>query len=172
MQIKDPNIRFACESDIKTVRHMMDVAVENLPSRDWYIDDDEDHIGHHINSDQGYILIYTVDGNSAGFLLVHHPGTGPDNLGRNLSFPEEDLPYASHIESSCVLPKYQGRHILSLLIKEAMRLDQAEGYRYFMSTVHPDNFYSINSHLRLGFEAAALVEKYGGLKRNIMLKRL
>ncbi len=172
MQVKNPDIRLAVPSDIGTIRNMMDVAVRRLPSRDWYVDDDVDYISRHIDGPDGYTLIYMVEGRDAGFLLIHHPGISEKNLGRYLSLPDQELTAVTHMESSCVLPEYQGRHILSLLLEEAIVLERAAGCRYVMSTVHPDNIFSKNSHLRLGFEEVTTVRKYNGWMRTVMLMRI
>ena len=95
-----------------------------------------------------------------------------ENLGRYLSLPDEELPAISHMESACVLPEYQGRHILSQLLSEAALLEKGRGCRYLMATIHPDNLFSKNSHLRCGFEELMTVRKYGDWMRTIMVKRL
>jgi L-amino acid N-acyltransferase YncA len=76
------------------------------------------------------------------------------------------------MESACVLPEYQGRHILSQLLSEAGLLEKGRGCRYLMATIHPDNLFSKNSHLRCGFEELMTVRKYGDWMRTIMVKRL
>ena len=172
MQIRNPNIRFAEYTDAEIIRHMMEIAVSRLPSRDWYLDDNIDYISRHTGGPEGYTLIWQDGCRSAAFLLIHHPGLSEENLGRYLSLPDEELPAVSHMESACVLPEYQGRHILSQLLSEAALLEKGRGCRYLMATIHPDNLFSKNSHLRCGFEELMTVKKYGDWMRTIMVKRL
>lgn len=46
----------------------------------------------------------------------------------------------------------------------------AEGFRYFMCTVHPENIYSRGNITGLGYRPVWKGEKYGGTLREVMLK--
>ena len=45
----------AVEADAPRIRQLMDLAVNALPSRDWFVDDDLPYILRHME-EEGYIL--------------------------------------------------------------------------------------------------------------------
>ena len=170
----NPAIRPAVCEDIETIRAIMDEAVRLLPSRDWYADDDIDYLKRHIR-DEGYILVYMADrenekpGTAAGFLLVRHPGSAPDNMGMYLDPAQEDRMEAVHLESSAVSAAFRGQGIMHALLSEAIMLEKENGQtRHMFATVHPDNHFSKSNMESVGFRSIRTLKKYGAWVRDIM----
>lgn len=108
----------------------------------------------------------------AGLFTTIFPGTGPENLGRDLGFSDEDLMKSAHMETVVIAPKYRGHHLQTRLMAKAEEDLKAAGYKHLLCTIHPENPYSMNNALSLGYKVEKLVEKYGGLPRNILLKEI
>ena len=66
-----------------------------------------------------------------------------------------------------VLPEYRGLRIQNKLMAKGFELLKETEYRYVMGTAHPDNIFSVNNFLKLGYEIVADVKKYGGLRRYV-----
>ena len=82
-----------------------------------------------------------------------------------------ELPLVAHMDSVAVLPGYRG-HRLQRRLMEAAEKDLTEsGFKFLMCTVHPDNRYSRNNVISRGYEPVMVKEKYGGIVREIFLKR-
>ena len=111
------------------------------------------------------------NGEIAGFFLIHIPGLTEKNLGRSLGLPAEELPAVAHMDSAAVLPAYRGNGLQARLLREAERRLAGGPYSIWMSTVHPDNRYSLANMLAQGYQVAATMKKYGGLDRHILIKR-
>lgn len=77
------NIIYATAADIADIYSLMQSAHTSLEKKDWYVTDDVDFLERHIEA-EGYILKYVMDDRLAAFLVVRHPGTADDNLGREL----------------------------------------------------------------------------------------
>ena len=108
----------------------------------------------------------------AGLFTTIFPGPGPENLGRDLGFSDEDLMKSAHMETVVIAPKYRGHHLQARLMAKAEEDLKAAGYKHLLCTIHPENPYSMNNALSLGYKVEKLVEKYGGLPRNILLKEI
>ena len=108
----------------------------------------------------------------AGFLAVRIPGESRDNLGRFLGLTEADLLRTAHMESAAVASAFRGHGLQGRMMAEAERMLRERGFSWLMGTVHPENIYSRNHFLKLGYEAAVRTEMYGGLPREIMVKKL
>ena len=96
-----------------------------------------------------------------------------DNLGRTLeNWSEGLLTKVSHMESAAVLPEFRGQKIQKKLLEEAEKIERKQGMQYLMCTVHPENRYSVENLEQLGYMVLLETEKYGGLRRKIVYKKL
>ncbi len=103
-------------------------------------------------------------------LIALFPGGDAENLGCDLGLPEAELPRVAHIDVVVVMPRFRGHGLQRILTLHAAEELAAAGYRYLMSTVHPDNLPSRRSMERCGFRCVRQTVKYGGLPRLIYLK--
>ena len=158
-------------ADLTEIMAIMEEAVSLLPDSSWYVDDNASFVRKHIEN-TGFILKAHTGKEIAGFLIIRFPAMEEDNLGRCLSFSKKDLLQTAHTESVAVRPSFRGQNIQSLLIKHGETILQNMEYHHLMASVHPDNQASLISFLRCGFEIKDTVEKYGGLKRHILYKRI
>lgn len=108
----------------------------------------------------------------AGLFTTIFPGLGEENLGRDLGFSDEDLMKSAHMETVIIAPEYRGHHLQARLMAKAEEDLKSAGYKHLLCTIHPENPYSLNNALSLGYKVEKLVEKYGGLPRNILLKEI
>ena len=166
------NIRIAVPSDGPALLRIMEAAVKNLQQRDWFLDDDLDFIMRHIDGPDGYTLKYVVDGVIAGFLIVRYPGISDINLGHYLNLSEEDLLLAAHMESAGVLPEFRGQKIMYQLLSAAIEHEKQSSTKYLFVTVHPDNIYSKNNLISVGFQPIVTLKKYGDWLRTVMYMNL
>ena len=166
------NIKKAVPSDGPALLRIMEAAVQNLQQRDWFLDDDLEFIEEHIDGPDGYTLKYVIDGEIAGFLIVLRPGIDENNLGHYLNLSDDDLLHTAHMESAGVLPRFRGRKIMQQLLSAAIDNEKSLSTRYLFVTVHPDNVYSKNNLISVGFSPIITLKKYGDWVRTIMYKKL
>ena len=165
-------ITYATENDVDEIRTIMEIGLATTKNKEWYVTDDREFIERHI-AEEGYILKYSMDDKVAGFLLVRHPMLAEDNLGRYLdNWKEELLLKVAHMESAAVLPEFRGQKIQKKLLMEAEEIENKRGMHYLMCTVHPDNCYSVDNLEQRGYKTILETEKYGGLRRKILYKKL
>lgn len=86
---------------------------------------------------------------------------------------ELDLDYKEVVDYGpmFVNPKYVGNGLQYQMLKVLERYCKNKQYKYVVSTVHPDNIYSINNLLKDGFVLKGTKEFKRGV-RNIYLKEL
>ena len=161
------------KNDIPEILAVMREAEAGLTSRDWYVTDGRDFFEAHMER-EGFVLkaVERQSGRLAGFLAVRIPGESRDNLGRFLGLTEADLLRTAHMESAAVASAFRGHGLQGRMMAEAERMLRERGFSWLMGTVHPENIYSRNHFLKLGYEAAVRTEMYGGLPREIMVKKL
>lgn len=166
----DIKIGFAVKEDVPQIFGIMEETYRQMEHPDWFCIDDADFLYRH-TAGEGFILKAEILGDIAGFLVIRCPGDAKDNLESYLNLPEEEKGLAAHMESAAVKEGYRGRGIQNKLMAEGERLLWEMGYRYLMGTAHPDNKYSVNNFLRLGYEIIAEDLKYGGLPRYVFCKK-
>ncbi len=165
-------IFYATKEDVLELKNVMDEAVAVLLQKDWYVADDIDFLEQHMK-EEGYTLKYVIEGKIVAFLIVRYPMFSDDNLGYYLSNPTEDiLTKVAHIESIAVLPDFRGHKLQKKLLQMAEQIEKEKHTKYLMATVHPDNIYSMRNFNAQGFVCLLETKKYGGLRRNILLKEI
>lgn len=178
MSIKEQNdfqitIRMATKADITTIDQVMTTVHKGVEDPNRFFADDLGFIQDHIDR-KGFTLLAQCDGKTAGFLMIRFSGNEEDNLIKNIPasmhITEDNADKVAHFESAAVLTEFRGRKIQQLLMEEAIKKLEETPYQYYMATVHPDNPASFKSLQKCGFKVINTVEKYGGLKRNVLFR--
>lgn len=105
----------------------------------------------------------------AAVFSVICPGLQHYNYGYDLDFCEEDLLRVIHMDTAAVHPDHRGYGLQKRLVEMAEQELSGKGRRILLSTVHPDNKFSLNNMLKQGYEIQKRVEKYGS--ERLMLKK-
>lgn len=164
-------IKYADAADVPDIMALMNLAKELTENKEWYSTDDEAFVRRHL-TEEGFILKAVDEDQLAGFFIARYPGDAEDNLGKYWNLTNAKLHQVAHMESAAVHPDYRGRGIQKELMARGERILKQKGYYYLMGTAHPDNVYSVNNFLKLGYEILTKTEKYGGLPRYVFGKMM
>lgn len=167
-------IKKAVLSDYQLFTDIIQTVWGQMEEKAWFVPENASFIYQALSSEHsfGYKAVETKTGAVSAIFLAVIPGMEESNLGRDVKMADADLPYIAHMDSVAVLPDYRG-HGLQKRLMEAAEADlKAQGIRYLMCTVHPDNQFSLNNVLAQGYELLTIKEKYGGNIRAILRKTL
>ena len=120
----------------------------------------------------GYTYKIYDDNKLVACFLLTFPHFDKENLGYDIDLNEAELLKVAHMDSVAVDSSYLGRGYQNILMKKAEDDAIKLGYKYLMCTIHPDNKYSMNNAIKLGYKVVKTKEKYGGKIRAIMLKEV
>lgn len=165
-KLREVKIEYATLADLPVIMNIMHKALELVEDKSWYAVDSEEFVGKCIEG-QGFTLKALVEGELAGFLTVRYPWMDDDNLGDYIGLSEKEKMFVAHMESAAVLPEFRGLRIQNQLMAKGFEVLKDTEYKYVMGTAHPDNVFSVNNFLKLGYEIVADVKKYGGLRRYV-----
>ena len=168
--MEDFRVRKAHYNDVPEIMNIIDVTVENLSKKNMFYADTKDFIEEHIE-EKGFSLVAMSEEKIAGYIVVRFPKQDDDNLGKHVK-ENIDLNKVVHMESTAVLPEFRNNGIQKLLLEEAEKKLAETEYCYYMGTVDPDNEFSLRTLTGRNYNVIDTVEKYGGLKRNIMYKEI
>lgn len=106
-----------------------------------------------------------------GYVVIHFCGQDPHNYAAFLGVPQSEWDHWANGNSAVVHPDWRGNGLQQKMVLYAMSF-LPERITHIGATVSPDNAYSLNNALALGFEIKARREMYGGYDRYILAKEL
>ena len=111
---------------------------------------------------------------SSGKLIAQGFFTMPEykknNLGYDLNFCDSDLKKVAHLESLVVHPSFRGNNLQLLISKKIEHFAVKNKCKFLCLTVHPENEFSLNNFISLGFTIKMEKIKYSNLRRYILCK--
>ena len=142
-----------------------------MPQKEWLYLDPPAEV-HRMMSDGILEMWLALDcGRTAAVFSILHPGLHPYNYGYDLGLQEGELLQVTHMDTAAVHPDYRGLGLQVKLVRMAEQELYGMGKRILLSTVHPENKYSLNNMRRQGYEIQKRVGKYGSerfiLRKNI-----
>lgn len=163
-------------ADIDAIVALIQTVYEKMPDsqKEWFVVDNAAYTRSLLETEKGwaYIALDEKTQELAGVFLTVFPGNTSENLGHDIGLCSDALPLVAHMDSAVTAPAFRGHHLQARLMQLAEKDIQAAGFRYLCCTVHPDNHYSMNSVLSLGYKKATICEKYGGHLRAILVKEI
>lgn len=137
---------------------------EQMEHREWFYLDPPELVRE--MAENGQLRMWTaMDGDRmAAVFSTITPGLEACNYGYDLGFPEEMLLRVVNMDTAAVHPDYQGLGLQRKLMARAEEDLTEEGKYILLCTVHPDNRYSLNNALKLGYDIQTRLEKYGSVR--------
>ena len=118
------------------------------------------------------VVARTEKGELAGMLLVCRYGESEENLGNDLTYPREALNQVCNFECAAVLPDHRGHGLEARMFAFAEDTLRGSEIRVMAMTVSPFNEPSIRSAKKAGFRVVLTKNKYGGMLRHVMVKKV
>ncbi len=102
-------------------------------------------------------------------IMVDAKGT-PEDL--SIGLEKHTVSSSINMKSVMVLPDYRGNGLQKYLTKQLEERAKAAGYTHVCLSIYPNNKYSMNNALAMGYEYDHTATKYGGMVRDILVKTL
>ncbi|MDD4000666.1 MAG: GNAT family N-acetyltransferase [Bacilli bacterium] len=119
-----------------------------------------------------YVLGVRYKQKLIAFGILYFGKQTSENIGYDLNLLREDVQKLANIKLIIVHSSFQGNGLQRQLIWELEKEARNRAYTRLACTISPNNRYSLNNFLALGFEYVMQKKKYNGLTRNIYLKNL
>lgn len=100
-------------------------------------------------------------GQLAAVFSIIRPGLRDFNLGHEIGLEEGDLRRVVHMDTAAVHPDFRGLGLQRRMMAEAERVLTG---RILLCTIHPDNRYSLQNALKLGYRIEKRVGRYGSVR--------
>lgn len=159
--------------DLPAIEKVQDLVIKSLPEKAVLQPLTTEEFLFILN-ERGLLIGAYVDDQLIGFRALLIPEIDEEHLGLDIGLPEAELPYVIYQEISAVLPEYRGNRLQQKLAEVIMKElpNLKEQFRYVCCTVAPMNIPSLKDKFTQDMHIAALKEKYGGMRRYILVKDL
>ena len=169
-KIIDVNIITLSNDYLDKIMELQDIIFDSLENKSFFAKTEKFEFEDIINKSGKVIGIVTESGELIAFGAMIKPELHDFNLGYDLNFDNKKLMKTAHIESTVVHPDYRGNRLQKLLVQNLEEIAKEKECDIFCATVAPENEFSLNTFLKLNYKITLEKEKYGGLKRYILIK--
>ena len=122
-------------------------------------------------SDNSLVLGVFFDGEIVGFGILLDAKDTSENLAKDVDMIS-DLMISSNVKLIIVRPKFRGNGIQRILIDKLSEHAKNVGFEWLCTTVSPVNSWSLDNFIKSGFIEHKRLEKYGGLSRILLCKKI
>ena len=162
-------LRRCVPEDVDTIVALQDEVYDNIPNKEIFQKTTADEFAESIELDQCFCF---MDGDvMAAFTLMVSGRPGYRNYGEYLGYSPEQMAKTVSMDTSFVLPVYRGFGLQKYFfeLREQAAVDLL-GATEALTTISPNNEYSLNNAYKTGYEEIKRMSIYGGLERCILRK--
>lgn len=162
---------FLDESHLPSIMALQEIVIKNLRDPVIFEPASIEFIQHCLKTD-GKMIGVIIKNQLIAHCAIYFPRHNNNNLGLDLSFPENILDKVAQLEVVAVHPDYRGNLLGLTMSNQALKIMKTFQFHHACVTVSPKNFYNLNVVLKLGFLIKKLALKYDGKLRYILYKNL
>ena len=157
-------IRKGSTADTERMLQLLHKVKDDMENQDWFFLDPDEEIRKMMES--GVMQLWLAeDGDRVAAIFDYIiPGLNGYNYGYDLGFSEEDLLRVVQMDTAAVDPGYRGLKLQKTLMQRAEQEIREMPGRILLSTIHPDNRYSLNNLLAQDYSVEKKVAKYGSVR--------
>lgn len=164
-------IRKGTAADTEAYIRMLQEVQAAMDNQEWFFLDPSEEIREMMENGMMQLWVAEEDGRMAGAFDYIVPGLASINYGYDLGFTREELLRVVQMDTAAVYPAFRGRGLQKKLMETAEAEIRQQQSRILLTTVHPDNRYSLENILKQDYSIAKKVEKYNSV-RYILRKNL
>ena len=153
--------RKGTRDDVEAFVLFLDEIKAAMQQQAWFYLDPADMVQSMVQDGILEFWMAFYEGQLAAVFSILIPGLHSYNYGYDLGFTQEELLQVVHMDTAAVHPDYRGFGLQGRMVQMAEQEFAGKGKRIFLSTVHPDNQYSLNNMLSQGYSVQKRVGKYG-----------
>jgi len=157
-------IRKGTVEDTEDLICLLKEVRQGMVNPDWLYLDAPEEVRRTMADGTMQLWVATDGERLAGIFTILIPGLSEENYGYDLGFSEEELLRVVHMDTAAVHPDYRGLGLQKQLMQAAEKYVAEIGERILLTTVHPDNGYSLRNILQQGYTLEKQLPKYGSVR--------
>ncbi len=164
-------MKFLHESSLAELLRLQNIIADSLPCPEIFMLHDDLYLREIFRRERSVIGV-TAEESLIAFSIIRIPDLSPDNLGRDIDLPGEDLCKVAHLQAAAVHPAYRGNGLQRKLIFAHLCVIEEMGYEHVCCTVSPKNPVSLRNYFSCGLIIEGLCPKMHGWWRFILHKNI
>lgn len=157
----DMTIRKGALSDLEDFLAFTHAVQEAMADTAWFALDPDEEMRELTQAGDMEFWLAERGGRLAAVFSIIRPGLRDFNLGHEIGLGEAELLQVIHMDTAAVHPDFRGLGLQRRLMAEAEQVLQG---RILLCTIHPDNRYSLENALRLGYRIEKRIDRYNSVR--------
>lgn len=158
--------------DIDKLLALQNEVIEALGDKALYVPSDREEIESNMKAGGVHLGYMTETDTLVAVAIYLKCGYNAHNYGYDLGLEGEDLLKVGQVDTVLVQADYRGNKLQYIMCQLLEEVAQEQGTPIICATASPDNTFSVNNFLKLGYEIKVDKLKYGGLRRYVLMKQL
>ena len=154
-------IRKGSLSDLERFLKFTHDVRDAMPETAWFALDPDEEMRELTAAGDMEFWMAELGSRLAAVFSIIRPGLRDFNLGYELGLTESELLRVTHMDTAAVHPDFRGRGLQRRMMAQAER--ELTG-RILLCTIHPDNRYSLENALKLGYRIEKRIERYDSVR--------
>lgn len=155
------SIRKGSREELETFLAFTHDVQDAMPDTAWFALDPDEEMRE--LTDDGSMEFWMAEsgGRLAAVFSIIRPGLRDFNLGYEIGLEEPELRRVTHMDTAAVLPDFRGQGLQRRMMAEA---EGSLTGSILLCTIHPDNRYSLQNALKLGYRIEKRIGRYGSVR--------
>lgn len=161
-------LRRCDESDVDAIVKLQQDVYDALPDKSIFVNTKPEEFLESVKLD--YCFCFMDGDEMAAFTLGVSGRVSYRNYGEYLDYDDEHLMKTTSMDTSFVSPKYRGFGLQKFFFELREEAAKEDGCTEAVTTIAPDNEFSLANAYKTGYEVVKTMTIYGGLERCILRK--
>lgn len=157
----DITVRKGAAEDLEAFLAFIHEVQEAMADTAWFALDPDEELWALTKAGEMEFWMAECGGRLAAVFSIVRPGLRDFNLGHEIGLHEEELLRVTHMDTAAVHPDFRGFGLQRRMMAEAEQVLQG---RILLCTIHPENCYSLQNALKLGYRIEKRVGRYGSVR--------
>lgn len=162
------NIRYCIMKDLDSIMELQKRVDDGMNEHDWFVSTPREENALFLAAPNAIIGVFDNE-RLIAYGSVGFSGKAGDNLGWDLDWQEEKVLRCATLDTIVVDSAYRGlglqRTLIEFCVEHARKIMPD---CIILTTICPDNIYSLRNATSSGFEILIRKQKYGGVDRYIL----
>ena len=167
---RDFTIRACTTDDLSALLAMQEAVAETIADKHTFAVTSSAEISESLFLDRCFCAVLDGEMVAATAMIINRPS--PRNAGSHIGYTEEEQKTCVTMEVTFILPAARGYGLQQIFFDMREEVALELGATQALTTISPDNEFSLNNALAKGYTVVAERALYGGLPRCILRKEL
>ncbi len=147
----------------KVIQFLREIRA-GMPNQEWFCLDEPEDVRKMMADGTMQLWVAEDADRLVAIFDIHIPGLSGFNYGYDLGFEESQLMRVVNLDTAAVHPDYRGLGLQRRMMQIVERSLAGEGEKILLCTIHPENRFSLENALKMGYAIQKKIPKYDSVR--------